>query len=117
MGMSKCNAYEEYITHIEDRAVLQAIIYKGGGYYNKPSVYALLLNDAMYDKFISQLKAIEYNDGYGGQELFGVIWYKDGTYSERSEYDGSEWWSYRSMPDFSIMYNELMSSLLSPEEE
>ena len=28
----------------------------------------------------------EYDDGYGGQELYGTIWYKDGTWSTRGEY-------------------------------
>lgn len=32
----------------------------------------------------------EYDAGYGSQKLFGTIWYDDGTFSERSEYDGSE---------------------------
>ena len=37
--------------------------------------------------------------GYGGQELFGTIWYEDGTWSDRGEYDGSEWWNYNKCPD------------------
>lgn len=40
----------------------------------------------------------EYDNGYGGQELFGNIWYTDGTWSERGEYDGSEWWEYKACP-------------------
>jgi hypothetical protein len=39
-----------------------------------------------------------YYNGYGSQELFGIIWYVDGSWSERVEYDGSEWWGYRSCP-------------------
>lgn len=34
----------------------------------------------------------EYDSGYGSQELFGTIWYKDGTWSDRKEYDGAEDW-------------------------
>ena len=41
----------------------------------------------------------EYYSGYGGQELYGYIWYKDGTWSDRGEYDGSEWWQHQSRPD------------------
>ena len=37
----------------------------------------------------------EYDNGYGSQELFGEIIFKDGSWLERGEYDGSEWWSYK----------------------
>ena len=40
----------------------------------------------------------EYDDGYGTQELFGTIWYEDGSWSEREEYDGSECWAYKTSP-------------------
>lgn len=40
----------------------------------------------------------EYHDGYGGQELFGIVWFNDGSWLERGEYDGSEWWAYRTTP-------------------
>ena len=46
------------------------------------------------------LKSIDrvYDNGYGGQNLFGRIWYSDGTWSEREEYDGSEWWEHNYCP-------------------
>jgi len=40
----------------------------------------------------------DYDSGYGGQELSGTIVFKDGTWLERGEYDGSEWWEYKSKP-------------------
>lgn len=40
----------------------------------------------------------DYDEGYGGQELYGNIWYTDGTWSTRREYDGSEWWEYCKCP-------------------
>lgn len=40
----------------------------------------------------------DYDNGYGGQELFGTVWLKDGTWLERGEYDGSEWWEHRKRP-------------------
>ena len=43
-----------------------------------------------------------YDGGYGTQELFGFIWYTDGTWSERGEYDGSEWWSHKTAPPINI---------------
>ena len=32
------------------------------------------------------------------KKLFGFILYKDGSWSEREEYDGSEWWVHRKPP-------------------
>jgi len=40
----------------------------------------------------------EYDNGYGGQEIYGYIWYSDGTWSERKEYDGSEEWAHKKCP-------------------
>ena len=41
----------------------------------------------------------DYDDGYGIQELFGIVWFKDGSWLERGEYDGSEWWTYKFTPE------------------
>ena len=41
----------------------------------------------------------DYDSGYGCQYLFGYIWYTDGTWSERAEYDGSEWWNHMKRPE------------------
>ena len=48
--------------------------------------------------FLENLASINYDNGYGGQELFGTIVFKDGTWLERGEYDGSEWWEHRKLP-------------------
>lgn len=52
------------------------------------------------NEFIKVAKATEYDDGYGAQEIpFDlVIMFKDGTWLEREEYDGSEWWVYMHKP-------------------
>lgn len=39
-----------------------------------------------------------YCDGFGTQELSGTIMLSDGTWLERGEYDGSEWWEHRKPP-------------------
>lgn len=51
-----------------------------------------------YDNFIKKLD-VEYDDGYGTQELFGTIWLTDGTWMDRGEYDGSEWWQHQECPE------------------
>lgn len=40
-----------------------------------------------------------YDAGYGSQELFGTIWFSDGAWAERYEYDGSECWVIKEYPE------------------
>lgn len=40
----------------------------------------------------------DYDNGYGTQKLYGKIWFDDGTWLERDEYDGSEWWRVKAVP-------------------
>lgn len=51
-----------------------------------------------WDDFLKELD-FTYDSGYGGQELFGTIWFTNGTWATRREYDGSEWWEYHSCPE------------------
>lgn len=53
--------------------------------------------EADYQAFLNSIDE-SYDEGFGGQELFGYIWYTDGTWSERYEYDGAEKWDYKSCP-------------------
>lgn len=41
----------------------------------------------------------DYDDGFGSQHLFGVVWFNDGSWLEREEYDGSEGWILKRTPD------------------
>jgi len=41
----------------------------------------------------------DYDSGFGGQHLFGILWFTDGTWASRGEYDGSEWWEHNRLPD------------------
>lgn len=56
-------------------------------------------NDGKYrmtiEKFL-EVSDFEYDDGYGAPEIPQdlIIYFKDNTYAERAEYDGSEWWEY-----------------------
>jgi hypothetical protein len=60
----------------------------------------LSMNDLMVLDF-------EYDNGFGGQELFGYVIFKDNTWLERGEYDGSEWWKYQKFPT----YNEIKEKI------
>ena len=52
-------------------------------------------------EFVS-LADFHYDSGYGGTEVATdlIILFTDGTWMERKEYDGSEWWQYVKPPNF-----------------
>ena len=52
------------------------------------------------EEFIRRAENIIYNDGYGLEEINTalVVVGKD-FWLERHEYDGSEWWEYKSIPN------------------
>ena len=50
------------------------------------------------EKFFELLN-FEYDDGFNSQKLFGTLWFQDGSWAIRGEYDGSEWWERRSVPE------------------
>ena len=93
------NAREEFIRHIGTRKVLCAQIKHGDDYDDDSKVFNLTTGSTEEDRtqFLTDLD-FEYDSGYGGQRLFGTIWYEDGTWSERGEYDGSEWWEHHECP-------------------
>lgn len=39
----------------------------------------------------------DYDKGYGSQYVFGFVLLKDNSWFERHEYDGAEWWEYKSV--------------------
>ena len=93
--MSISNAKEELVDHIADREVELVRIERE-------------IDFNTYDKIEGSLDEVltlldfEYYSGFGGQEVYGYIWYTDGTWSERGEYDGSEWWIHKKRPEKDI---------------
>lgn len=48
---------------------------------------------------LQQLLNVNYDNGFGGHEIpLDFILVGDDFWLERHEYDGSEWWEYKSMP-------------------
>jgi hypothetical protein len=92
------NAKVELLSHINlnGRIKCAKIEYKDNpdpiilkvGYSNSENDLGLFLDKLDFD----------YDDGYGSQELFGIIWFENGTWSTRGEYDGSEWWEHNALP-------------------
>ena len=90
------NAQKELIEHIDGGEVEFVSIAFQKEYGSEPLIIKGSLND------ILPMLDFNYDNGYGGQELFGYIWFTDGTWSERREYDGSEWWERKERPDKDI---------------
>ena len=89
------NAKEELIKHVAGKEVaFVSIIFKN-------NIDGIIVIKGDLEEVLPLLD-FEYNNGYGGQELFGYIWYTDGTWSERGKYDGSEWWEYKKRPEQNI---------------
>ena len=51
-----------------------------------------------FEEFVQTRLNLFYNNGYGTQHIFGEVWLSDGSWFERDEYDGSEWWAHRTRP-------------------
>jgi hypothetical protein len=94
------NAQKELLEHVEGRKVELVKIAFMQTYGEE-----LLRIEGTLEEVLPQLN-FEYNDGYGSQKLFGYVWYEDGTWSDREEYDGSEWWQYRCCPKRDIVVSQ-----------
>jgi len=100
------NAKEEFLRHTEGKALKCAIVYSGMTYDEQLEEYTpigeIILKVGYHGPnlafFLNKLD-YKYDDGYGEQNLFGTIWYTDGTWSDRDEYDGNEWWQHHSCPE------------------
>ena len=103
------NAKQEFLQHIQriqkrfdQFGVLCAQIKFGDDwstYEGRKEYYTLTTGYTQeeWQQFLSDIDK-NYNSVYGLQNLFGTIWYNDGTWSSRGEYDGSEWWQYNQAP-------------------
>jgi len=92
------NAREELINHVNNRIVDYVKVA-----YKNSSGDLVIVEGSLLHVF-SKLNFI-YDNGFGSQQLFGFIWYKDGTWSDRDEYDGYEQWKHRKPPDKNIDVN------------
>ncbi len=92
------NAKEEFLTHTNGKQIKCAVLDFDSDHIVKEFTLNLNYNKIDFEHFLFQLDFC-YDNGYGFQELYGTIWYIDGTWSERAEYDGSEWWVHHSCPE------------------
>ena len=93
------NAKEEFLQEVEDKSMVCASVSFGANYDGKVNfVLKRGHSESDHRLFIESLN-FKYDNGFGGQRVFGYIWYDDGTWSSRGEYDGSEWWEHNVVPD------------------
>jgi hypothetical protein len=112
------NAAIEFNNFIVGKSdVMCAYIRDIRNYYKDPTTIVLPLGytQEQYDKFMLELD-FTYNNGYGGQEVDGQIWFKDGTWADRGEYDGSEWWEYHKCPGIPAFLYPFDTTTVTEEE-
>lgn len=123
--MTMRNAKKEFIGDIGTEGIECAVIVKG--HYdgcmivgNSGSVNSELLEKVLNDESDLEIEVaavlekgyspedlttflevldFDYDSGYGGQEVFGVVLMTDGTWFTRGEYDGAEWWEHHVRPE------------------
>ena len=54
--------------------------------------------EKQHEYFLQSLD-FAYNAKHGPQCLFGTVWFTDGTWLERFECNGGEWWVHRVCPE------------------
>ncbi len=67
------------------------------------------------DDFIHFAEHFDYDDGYGGAEVntsLRIVFY-GGSFLERGEYDGSEWWEYKKLREPIEVYEGDVKKILS----
>ena len=95
------NAKNEFLNIIQGYKVIAAKISFGDDRWDeehKSFKLKPLYTKNEYDELLKFLNR-EYDNGYGGQNLFGIIYCEDSIWMERGEYDGSEWWNINKYPD------------------
>ena len=105
------NFKKEFLEHVKDlepkiKCVVfeyQKRYFKDRHGYNEKIKLNLFPNYSQedYEYFLETLN-FNYDSGYGTQEIFGFIWFVSGTFSERNEYDGSEWFEYVKTPEIPV---------------
>ena len=86
------NAKTELIQHIDNRLVTWVKIKHRLSWTDDD-----ILIEGTLEEVLPALDFV-YDCGFGSQKIEGIIWYEDGTWSERGEYDGSEWWEHKERP-------------------
>lgn len=113
------NASIEFNNFIVGRPDVICAYIRNISYYDDNDIRTslpLAYTEEQYANFMLDLD-FTYNNGFGGQELDGQIWFKDGTWADRGEYDGSEWWEYHKCPQVPTFLYPLVTEEELPFDE
>ena len=95
--MDMQNTREELIEHLTEEAVNREVKYIHIQIVDEDRKNLRIISGTLRE--VLPLLDFEYNNRFGEQELFGNIWYTDGTWSARGVCDGVEWWEFKVCPD------------------
>lgn len=93
------NAKEELLKLTKDTRIIAASIEYGTEYF-KPRFKTELkryYKKVEYEQFLNSLD-FEYDNGFGIQYIYGIVWLENNQWLERVEYDGSEYWKCTTVP-------------------
>jgi hypothetical protein len=97
------NAKNEFMEEVKGKVVLCADITFGEEHWSSDEILRICTLAVGYtaEEYLKFLDSLDftYDNGYGGQELFGLILCEKDIWITRGEYDGSEWWETHSLPD------------------
>ena len=91
------NAREELLEILEKKKINEKKIKCAYIICGKEIILKIDYTEEEYENFLNELD-FKYYAGYGGQELYGHVWFDDNSWLERWEYDGSEGWKYKKSP-------------------
>ena len=103
------NAKQEFLEQVNNRGLICAELQLGEYELDNSSSFLLKLNHtkAELQTFLESIN-FNYDDGYGGQNLFGFIWHTGASWSERFEYDGAENWDFKEIPTIPQYLTQIM---------
>lgn len=78
--------------------ILNNALYDDEPLFSKRAILPENWDNNQWLRFLEDMR-FTYDNGFGSQELYGYIWFNDGSWLERAEYDGSEWWEYKTTPE------------------
>lgn len=105
------NTKEELLSKLEQiekwyggtKMICATITHEPYGYWHdedyqpKPHVLKQNYTPVELKKFLNSID-FDYDSGYGSQQLFGTVWFTNGIWMDRHEYDGSEHWDIHRYP-------------------
>jgi hypothetical protein len=95
-----------HVTYKAEPVAVEIRIRRADDYYDESSninvVFILDQEHKSLDELISPLD-YNYDCGYGGQYLYGTVWFTKGIWADRYEYDGSERWAVNRYPSLPVV--------------